>query len=142
MFLPLSLATLGDLPKDKIAAGAGFYNLTRQLGSSIGIAIITTLLVSREAIHRSVLVEHISSGQTATLQRLGFLNGALARHSSDPVGIQHQSMKVLDGIVNAQALLLSFADIFLYVAIAFTASLPLLLLLGKGRRGGPAPAAH
>ena len=54
MFLPLSLATLGDLPKDKVASGAGFYNLTRQLGSSIGIAVITTVLAYREAVHRSV----------------------------------------------------------------------------------------
>ncbi len=57
MFLLLSLATLGSLPRDKVSAGAGFYNLTRQLGSSIGIAIITTLLAHREAVHRAGLVE-------------------------------------------------------------------------------------
>jgi DHA2 family multidrug resistance protein len=44
MFLPLSLATLGSLPKQDVSAGSGFYNLTRQLGGSVGIAILTTLL--------------------------------------------------------------------------------------------------
>jgi len=141
MFLPLSLATLGELPKNKISAGSGFYNLTRQLGSSIGIAIITTLLVHREAIHRSVLVEQISLSSSQTLTRLGYLGSAFARHSADAPGARQQAMKVIDNLVNGQAMLLSFADVFLYVAIAFTASLPLLLLLGKGRRSDEAAAA-
>ena len=54
MFMPLSIATLGPLPKKDIPAGAGFYSLTRQLGSSIGIALITTMLARREGIHRAV----------------------------------------------------------------------------------------
>ena len=44
MFLPLSMATLGPIPKKDISAATGFYNLTRQLGGSIGVALLTTLL--------------------------------------------------------------------------------------------------
>lgn len=134
MFLPLSLATLGDLPKDKVASGAGFYNLTRQLGSSIGIAIITSLLSYREAVHRSVLVVHEGQGSPVLKLRLGYLQGALSRVSSDPAGTHLRALKLLDVGINQQSLLLSFADIFRYVAIAFTLSLPLLLLLGRGRK--------
>ena len=142
MFLPLSLATLGDLPKDKVSSGSGFYNLTRQLGSSIGIAIITSVLAYREVVHRTVLVQHEGLGDPGTLHRLGLLHGALARTSSDPVGIHMRALKILDFAVDQQALLLSFADIFLYVAVAFTASLPLLLLLGRGKNRAAAAAAH
>ena len=60
MFMPLSIATLGPLPKRDIAAGAGIYSLTRQLGSSIGIALITTMISRQIAEHRSVLVEKIT----------------------------------------------------------------------------------
>jgi DHA2 family multidrug resistance protein len=140
MFLPLSLATLGELPMDKVSAGSGFYNLTRQLGSSIGIAIITTVLPHREAIHRAALVERINPAHPQTLSRLHALAGALGRHSADPVAIKNQALALLDRLVNGQAMLLSFADVFLYVAFAFTASLPLLLLLGKGRGRAPASA--
>ena len=142
MFLPLSLATLGDLPKDKVSAGSGFYNLTRQLGSSIGIAIITSVLSYREAVHRTILVQHEGLGDPGTLRRLGFLKGALSHASSDPVGIHMRALKILDFAVDQQSLLLSFADIFLYVAVAFTASLPLLLLLGRGKNRAAAAAAH
>jgi DHA2 family multidrug resistance protein len=140
MFLPLSMATLGNLPMDKVSAGSGFYNLTRQLGSSIGIAIITTVLPHREAIHRASLVERINPALPQMAARLDALSGALARHSADPVAIRGQAMSLLDRLVNAQAQLLSFADVFLYVAFAFTASLPLLLLLGKGRGRGSVSA--
>ncbi|HTB79543.1 MAG TPA: DHA2 family efflux MFS transporter permease subunit [Opitutaceae bacterium] len=142
MFLPLSLATLGSLPRDKVAAGAGFYNLTRQLGSSIGIAVITTVLSHREAVHRAGLVEKISVYRPAALARLDLYSDAFARHSADPVGTRLQAYHVIDNIVNSQALLLSFADVFHYVGLAFLGSLPLLLFLGKGRTTGVAPAAH
>ena len=138
MFLPLSLATLGELPKNQVASGAGFYNLTRQLGSSIGIAIITTMLAHQEAVHRAVLVDHLNPASAQMEFRLGSLGAAFSRHSADSAGARLQALKVLDSVVNGQALLLSFADIFFYVAAAFIVSLPLLLLLGRGR---PNPAA-
>ncbi|QYM79478.1 DHA2 family efflux MFS transporter permease subunit [Horticoccus luteus] len=142
MFLPLSLATLGSLPQRDIAAGSGFYNLTRQMGSSIGIALITTVLAHREAVHRSVLVEHITTANPATAQRMNMLAGAFAQHSADPVATHQQAWSAIDHLVSGQALLLSFADVFLYVAIAFIATLPLLFLLGKGGNKAAAAAAH
>jgi DHA2 family multidrug resistance protein len=142
MFLPLSLATLGDLPKNKVASGAGFYNVTRQLGSSIGIAVITTVLAYREAVHRAVLVVHEGLGSPGLIRRLGGLQVVLSRVSSDPAGVHMRALKMLDMGIDAQAMLLSFADVFMYVAAAFTLSLPLLLFLGRGRSGAVPAQAH
>ncbi|HET7535213.1 MAG TPA: DHA2 family efflux MFS transporter permease subunit [Candidatus Didemnitutus sp.] len=142
MFIPLSLAALGDLPKRDIAAGSGFYSLTRQLGSSIGIALITTALAHREAVHRAVLIEKINVAHPETLSRLHLFTGAFAQHTADPTLAHNQALKLVDNIVNGQALLLSFADVFYYVAIAFVVTLPLLLLLGKGGNREAAAAAH
>jgi DHA2 family multidrug resistance protein len=142
MFLPLSLATLGDLPLEDRAAGSGFYSLARQMGSSIGIAAITTALAQREAIHRSVLVEKITTTSPETIQRLHTLTEAFIHHSGDPVAAHNQALGLLDRIINGQALLLSFADVFFYVAAAFVITLPLLLLLGKGGNREVAASAH
>jgi DHA2 family multidrug resistance protein len=141
MFLPLSLATLGDLPKRDVAAGSGFYNLMRQMGSSIGIALITTALAHREAVHRAVLTEKITLAQPETISRLQLYTSAFLQRSSDSVLTHNQALKAIDGILNSQALLLSFADVFLYVAVAFVITLPLLFLLGKGANK-QAAAAH
>lgn len=142
MFLPLSLATLGGLPKDKIASGSGFYNLTRQLGSSVGIALITTLLVQREATQRAPLVERISLYRPEAVARLNAFVGAFGRHSSDPVRIHKQAYAALDGIVSGQAALKSYADIFLYVGAVFLFTLPLLFFLDAGKNKSAASAAH
>lgn len=141
MFLPLSLATLGPLPKRAVAAGAGFYNLTRQMGSSIGIALITTLLAHREAVHRAVLAEKVTLYSPVTRDRLALLTGAFAQQGADPVTAHHRALGALDQMVNGQSLLLSFADVFRYTALAFVVTLPLLLLLGRGRTQDAAAAA-
>jgi MFS transporter, DHA2 family, multidrug resistance protein len=142
MFLPLSLATLGSLPKQDISAGSGFYNLTRQLGGSIGIAILTTLLAQREAFHRAILVTNLTAYDLETNQRLDVLTGAFHSHGSDLATAHQQALASLDQLVNTQAAVLSYADIFRFVGVVFLCSLPLLLFLGKGGAKAKAPIAH
>lgn len=142
MFLPLSLAALGSLPRSDVAAGSGFYNLTRQLGSSIGIAAITTMLAQREAVHRSILVEKVTDFQPATQARMELLQSGFVQAGGDVTHAHAQALSVIDRIINGQAALLSFGDVFFYVAAAFVASLPLILLLSKGRNAQAAAAAH
>jgi DHA2 family multidrug resistance protein len=140
MFMPLSIATLGPLAKKDIAAGAGFYSLTRQLGSSIGIALITTMLARRQAEHRSVLVEKISDFRPQVGERMDVLTGAFAQHSGSTHVAHDQALGLIDRIVSGQALLLSYEDIFTYVALLFIVTLPLLFLLG-GKQGKDAADA-
>ena len=142
MFLPLSLATLGPLPKQDISAGSGFYNLTRQLGGSVGIAVLTTLLDRREAFHRAVLVEKVSPYNLETHQRLDLLTEALQSRGIDAATAYQQALAVIDRSINTQAAVLSFADIFRVVGVAFLCSLPLLLFLGKGAGRSAPSSAH
>ncbi len=142
MFLPLSLASLGSLPKQDIAAGSGFYNLTRQLGGSIGIAVLTTLLAQREAFHRAILVEKLSIFNPIASQRIDALAGAFQGRGMDAATAQKQALMVMNQSINLQSAILSFEDIFKVVGIAFICSLPLLLFLGKPPKGANAPAAH
>ncbi|MCF2146721.1 DHA2 family efflux MFS transporter permease subunit [Desmonostoc muscorum LEGE 12446] len=142
MFLPLSLATLGGLPKQDISAGSGFYNLTRQLGGSIGIALLTTLLDRREAFHRAILLANLSPYDPETNQRLDALKGALQSQGMDATTAQQQALALLSQTVDTQAAVLSYADCFRVVGVAFLCSLPLLLFLGKGGAGAKAPIGH
>ncbi|MBE9010514.1 DHA2 family efflux MFS transporter permease subunit [Pseudanabaenaceae cyanobacterium LEGE 13415] len=142
MFLPLSLATLGSLPKQDVSAGSGFYNLTRQLGGSIGIAILTTLLAQREAFHRSQLAADLSIYNPQTVERLNALQGAFQSRGSDGATASQQALTSLDQLINLQAAVLSYADIFRFVGVIFLCSLPLLVFLGKGGAGAKAPMGH
>jgi DHA2 family multidrug resistance protein len=142
MFLPLSLAALGSIPKQDISAGSGFYNLTRQLGGSIGIAVLTTLLDRREAFHRAILLAKLTPYDLETTQRLDTLTGVFQSRGSDAATAQQQATASLSQLVDLQAAILSYADIFRFVGVVFLCSLPLLLFLGKGGAGAKAPAAH
>ena len=130
MFMPLSIATLGPLMKKDIPAGAGFYSLTRQLGSSIGIALITTMLARREGLHRAVLVEKVTAFRQPAIDRLQMLAEGFTRHGGSAVAGRQAALRVVDHLINSQAAVLAYEDIFFYVAVLFVASLPLVLLLG------------
>lgn len=141
MFLPLTLATLSPLPKKDIPAGTGFYNLTRQLGGSIGIAALSTLLDRRETFHRAILSEGVSLYDPQTQSRLQMLTGAMQSRGSDAMTGHQQALTLLEQTVNLQATLLSFEDIFRIVGWVFVGILPLVFLLGKGKTQ-PAPGGH
>ncbi|HMJ11493.1 MAG TPA: DHA2 family efflux MFS transporter permease subunit [Polyangiaceae bacterium] len=142
MFLPMSMAALGNVPVREIASATGMYNLTRQLGGSIGIAILTTLLASREAFHRSVLVEKLGVSDLTTLERLHALIAGFVARGIDPAEARNKALALLDAAVNAQAAVISFGDTFWIIAAVFVCTLPLLLLLGKGRPSASAAASH
>jgi DHA2 family multidrug resistance protein len=139
MFLPLSLATLGPLPKADISSGSGFFSLTRQLGGSIGIAAITTLVDKQQFVHRSEIVYHISDLNPAYQGRLDANTSLFNTFSGDTVDIHNQALGLIDKAVNFQAALLSYRDVFYFVALVFILTLPLILLLGKGAKPGIPP---
>jgi DHA2 family multidrug resistance protein len=143
MFLPLSLATLGPVPKKDVAAASAFYNLTRQLGGSIGVALLTTLLARRNVWHRTVLVEKLVAGSTAVETRVGQMAAGLAARGFDPAAAKHRALLMLDGLVNQQAAVLSFGDTFRATAVLIFLTLPLILLLGRPAQGGePISGGH
>jgi MFS transporter, DHA2 family, multidrug resistance protein len=139
MFLPLSIVTLGSLPKKDVASGSGFFSLTRQLGGSIGIAAITTLVAKQQFVHRSQLVYDVSDLNPAYPERLAANTSYFNTTSGDPVAVHNQALALIDRAVNTQAALLSYRDVFHFVAIVFLLTLPLVLLLGKNAKP-PAPA--
>jgi len=146
IFLPLSIATLGPLPTKDIAGGSGIYSLTRQLGSSIGIALITTMLDRRQNLHRAILVEKVNVFRTSVVSRIDALASLFPNRAADPIGANHHALGIIDRLVNSQASLLAYADLFSYVAITFVVTLPLILLLGgkqdKKASEAAAAAAH
>ncbi|MFT3926721.1 MAG: DHA2 family efflux MFS transporter permease subunit [Myxococcales bacterium] len=142
MFLPLNLATMGPIPKQEVGEAAAFFNLTRQLGGSIGVALLTTLLTNRQAFHRAVLVEKLVPSDPGVLARLDTLTQMFVSKGADLAQAQQRALSMLDGTVNQQAAVMSFGDTFWAVGMLVLLCLPLVLLLGKANRGAPMDAGH
>jgi DHA2 family multidrug resistance protein len=131
MFLPLSIATLGALPKEDMSSGSGFFGLTRQLGGSIGIAAITTLVAKQQFVHRSQIISNISDLNPAVRERLAGGTAYFSALSGDPVAVHNRALALIDRSVDLQAILLSYRDVFYFVALIFIIVLPLIYFLGK-----------
>lgn len=131
MFLPLSFSTIGPIPKQDVAKATGFFNLTRQLGGSMGVALLSTVLDQRMVFHRSVLSSHLAADDPQVLQRVDQLTHLYASHGSSPAIAHAQALTSLRGMVQQQASVLSFNDMFHLVAALVLVTLPLVFLLGR-----------
>lgn len=135
MFMPLNMATLGPIPRHEIAEAAGFFNLTRQLGGSIGVALLSTLLSQRIAFHHAVVSEHLGAHDPDVLARLTTFTQFFEARGMPLVDAQHAALGVVQGTVAREASVMAFGDIFWLVAICVLAMLPLILLLGRPAKG-------
>jgi len=143
VFIPLNNLALGNLPREQIANGSGLYNLTRQLGGSVGIATSATLFVQFQQANRGELILHVNAFAQATTQRMAQLKALLLSHGTPEPLLQAKALRLLDAMIGKQAAMLAFERLFLLFGLALLAALPLLLLMKRGHfaRGGEA-AAH
>ena len=143
IFVPLTNLALADLPMSKIPNGTGLFNLMRQLGGSIGIALSATLLQRFTTIHRADLAANITPYAEATRERLAAITQTLIARGEVPAIAQTKAIGFLNAIVTKQAMMLSFEQLFLLFGMVFVLSLALLPLMHKSRGVGSAGAgAH
>jgi DHA2 family multidrug resistance protein len=142
VFVPLTNLALSDLPMAKIPAGTGLFNLMRQLGGSLGIAISATLVARWTAAGRAVLAPDISRYSEIARERLAAMTGALVTRGVPPALAETRAIGMLNLQVTRQAMMISFERIFLLFGTAFALALPLLLFM-RWKRGSFGPGgAH
>ena len=142
IFVPLTGATMAELRPEQLAQGTGMFNLTRQLGGSLGIAISATLLSRFTAQSRALLAEHIVIGDPTTIARVEGLTRALIGKGMNALSAKQQALMILDRQLQGQASVLAFSKLYMLSGLALVASLPLLLLFRSGKSRGHGPAAH
>lgn len=134
LFVPLTLATLSGLKGKDIAYGTGLFNLSRQLGGSVGIAFLSTVVDHRTAFHRAMLVEHINPYNPGLIIRMRALEQGMLAKGAAPSVAHLRALAIVDRTVEAQASVLAYQDGFLIIALIFAFALPLLLFFKKTKR--------
>ncbi len=138
LFIPINTAAYSYLPKEKNNAASGLINLARNIGGSVGISFVTTVLARRMQFHQTVLTTHVNAfnpwfrtavqglggsavgaGTPATQQAVGQVYGAIARHSA----------------------MSAYLDNFWIMAVCTLVVIPLVFLMKRPPKGAPA-AAH
>jgi DHA2 family multidrug resistance protein len=138
IFVPLTTATMSQLKQREIGSGTGLYNLVLNVGGSIGIALVTTLVARGAQRHQALMVGHLTPTDPVFVQQLGTAQQALAQQT-DPVTASHQAYALIYGTLNAQAHLWAFVDTFRIFGLMVLCCLPLILLFKRVKR---APFRH
>ena len=133
--VPVSNIALGMLPPDKVKNASGLFNLTRNLGGAVGLALINTILRNREDFHYARIAESVTAGSEPAMQTQSMLEQA---YSGLGDAASQAALATMTNMAKLQALVMSLADIFVLLTFIF-AGLALLLTLvakPKGMGGG------
>jgi DHA2 family multidrug resistance protein len=120
-----NFAMSGIQPKDMPSASS-LFNMTRNLGGSVGIALLATALTNREHFHSERLGESVSLAAAATQSRLDTLTQAFIAKGIDPVTAAQQAIGAIDRIVRRESFVMAYNDgFFLVGVILLVAIIPL-----------------
>jgi MFS transporter, DHA2 family, multidrug resistance protein len=129
LFVPINSVAYSHLPKQVYGQAAGLINLSRNLGGSFGIALVTTFIARRAAFHQSVLANHTTEYNPIFLQMADKLRAGLIARGVDAYTSVIQSKVIIYRILQQQAAALSYMDAFWLLCIMFLAVIPVALFL-------------
>ncbi len=130
IFVPLTMATMSQLRQRQIGSATGLYNLMINIGGSIGIAFVTTMIARGSQAHQALMVGHLTPTDPAFTRQLHAAQAMLARHS-DPVTAMHQAYALIYTTLNAQAHLWAFVDAFRVFGLMLLCCIPLIFLFKR-----------
>jgi DHA2 family multidrug resistance protein len=133
--VPINNLALGTMPPNKIKNASGLFNLMRNLGGAVGLALINTLLDKRMDLHLERLRESVTWGRQVAVDTLANMTSALAARGSDA---ELAATRQLALIVRRQAEVLALADVFLALTVIFVGCVGFAALMRRPvAAGGP-----
>ena len=142
LFIPLTVTAYSTLKGEQIAQGTALWNLSLQLGGSLGIAALNTYVVNMTAYHRAILTSALTSGSTSFADRQAGLASSLVAHGSGTAQAHTTALNIIDNLVQSQAQTLAYNNAFVLIGIGFAFFFPVILLLQRPKPGAPPAAMH
>jgi len=136
LFIPINVSAFAFVPKEKTNMGTGIINLARNVGASVGIATVTTLLERRTQVHESQLMEHVNVYSSAYRNTLNGLHTVFVSGGKSAADATVRAQAMIGGMVQKQAAMLAFVDNFKLLGVVFLVVIPILLMLKRPK--GPA----
>lgn len=139
VFVPLSTTAMGTLANVEIGNASGLYNLIRNVGGSIGISVVNTLVVRRQQLHRDEMIRYISP-RAPLRQAYETLHGLMSAHAGPHLAMQ-RSYALIQQKLDEQATVYSYVDDLRYMALVCLLCIPIVFLLkqAKAKKGAPVP---
>jgi MFS transporter, DHA2 family, multidrug resistance protein len=136
IFVPLTTVTNDPVPRERMGNATSIFNLMRNIGSSVGISTVEALQFRRMQAHINVLGQHVARSSLQTQALLAGLQRTFMTRGADAVTAGRQAQGALWGMVEQQAAMLSYNDVFRLLGGMFLIMLPLLFLMEKPKGKG------
>jgi DHA2 family multidrug resistance protein len=133
IFPPLQTLTLATIRLERLGNATAAYNVVRNVGGSVGVALATMLLVRRSQEHQSTLVSHVNVWDPDTARRLKEWTEHFAAQGADAFTASRRAMAMLYRTTTEQAQLMAYVDDFWLIALVFLAVLPLIPFMKRVR---------
>jgi MFS transporter, DHA2 family, multidrug resistance protein len=141
IMIPLTATATANMERSEAGSASALFNMMRNVGGSIGIAILGTLLDLREKFHSSRVGEAVSAYDPATQERLTQLQQFFIGQGTDPSLAQERAIASIDAAIRKQAFILAYGDCFYFVGCALLLAGVAVLFIKKVKLGG-APVGH
>ena len=142
VFVPLSTTTMAFLRNEEIGNASGLYNLLRNVGGSIGISVVNTIVARHEQVHRNEMAHWFTGGRSSVRGAIEGLQQYLTAQGASDATATERAYGLLNQGLNAQSRLWSYVDDFRYMALICFACVPIVFALKKTVGRAPAGAAH
>jgi DHA2 family multidrug resistance protein len=136
LFVPINTAAYAFLPREKNNAASGLMNLARNIGGSVGISFVTTMLDRRTQVHLTDLSRNLSSANPALQSMVRGATQAMRAHGASAAEATQQAYALIQNTVQRQATMLAYVDCFWLLGVAILAMIPTVFLMKKSRPGG------
>jgi DHA2 family multidrug resistance protein len=142
VFVPLTTVTNDPIPREKMGSATSIFNLMRNIGASIGISVVEALQFRKQQAHTNFLGEHIQNASLQVTRMRQALQAAFIAGGSDPPTAARKATVAVWGMVQRQASMMAYNDVFLLLAIMFVVMLPFTLLMKRPEPGAKAAMGH
>jgi len=136
VFVPLTTVSMDPVPRERMGNATSLFNLMRNIGGSVGIATTGTMLARQQQSTTALLGRNVTVYDTTSQSMLAQMKMSFVAAGADAVTATQRAYAALFGLVQRQATMVSFVQIFQLLGIMFIALVPLVLLMQRPKGGG------
>jgi DHA2 family multidrug resistance protein len=142
LFVPLTTVSMATIQPQRMGNATSLFNLMRNIGGSVGIAVSGTYLQRHREAVSAALGEHINAYDPAAQSMLSQITNGLIAAGADAVTAGQRAYAVLAGMLFRQSSMVAFVTIFRIMAVVFVLMIPLVFIMKRPKRGGAPVGAH
>jgi MFS transporter, DHA2 family, multidrug resistance protein len=142
IFVPLTTVTMSLIKREEMGNATSLFSLMRNLGGSVGIALIATMLSRNAQAQFGILGTHVSQFDVHSQMFIDQIRGAFIAQGMDFSSAGSAAYRAVAGMVQKQALMVSFVQLFRLLALVFVVVMPFVFIMKKPRGGQPAAPSH